>query len=235
MSLATLKRKTKEQYNNSSVGHKNFSINGTTRNLGYVGQTMLSRHFPRTPMKGNTAVGHGGLNGAYFQGHNIVSGIDCLNDNHIIKPSVVSTQGMLMTKFRWVRRSQPFTTVKYKENNDQQTYITNLNKKTLRTNINTDCLTIESKVSNPVKIEKTNYNNIKKYCNIIKSPITTQGDYLSRVLPIMCNKVEPRINITVGVPTNSSNNNKNLLLNTQGNYLFKLFPIVVCPTITPKY
>ena len=32
MSIATLKKKTQAKYNNLSVGQKQFSINGTTRN-----------------------------------------------------------------------------------------------------------------------------------------------------------------------------------------------------------
>jgi len=43
MSIATLKRKTMTEYNRMSVGYTNFSLNGTRRNQGYVGQTMLSR------------------------------------------------------------------------------------------------------------------------------------------------------------------------------------------------
>ena len=42
MSLATLKRKTAAKYNNMSVGHANFSLNGTLRNQGYVGRTLIS-------------------------------------------------------------------------------------------------------------------------------------------------------------------------------------------------
>jgi hypothetical protein len=49
MSITTLKRKTSAKYNNSSVGQKQFSINGTTKNQGWVGQTSLSRSFPMTP------------------------------------------------------------------------------------------------------------------------------------------------------------------------------------------
>ena len=83
MSIATLKRKTKEKYNNASVGKSQFSINGTTRNQGWVGQTMISRS-----------------SSPYF-----------LNDNNVIKPSVVSTYGMINTKYRWIRRPQPFSVV----------------------------------------------------------------------------------------------------------------------------
>jgi hypothetical protein len=34
MSIVALKRKTEARYNNMSVGQKQFSINGTTRNQG---------------------------------------------------------------------------------------------------------------------------------------------------------------------------------------------------------
>jgi len=54
MSIATLKRKTQTQYNNMSVGSKTgFSLNGTHRSQGYIGQTSLSRSLPKTLMKGN--------------------------------------------------------------------------------------------------------------------------------------------------------------------------------------
>ena len=60
MSIATLKRKTLAKYNNMSVGQPQFSLNGTHRSQGYVGQTMLSRSLPRSLMKGNVIRGHGG-------------------------------------------------------------------------------------------------------------------------------------------------------------------------------
>ena len=60
MSIATLKKKTMYKYNNSSVGHTQFSINGGYRSQGFVGQTSLSRSFLKTPMKGNVICGHGG-------------------------------------------------------------------------------------------------------------------------------------------------------------------------------
>ena len=65
MSIATLKRKTQTKYNNMSVGQSGFSINGTHRNQGYVGQTSLSRSLPRTLMRGNTVRGHGGCCGTF--------------------------------------------------------------------------------------------------------------------------------------------------------------------------
>lgn len=123
MSEATLKRKTKTQYRNMSVGSKNggFSLNGTRRSQGYVGQTMLGRHFPRTPMRGNVARGSGGCCGTYYRGTIVQSGVpfptgangnSANNDPKIVKSSVLNTEGLIMKKYRWIRRPQPYATVK---------------------------------------------------------------------------------------------------------------------------
>ena len=79
MSIVALKRKTYAQYHNNSV-NGGFSLNGTHRNQGYIGQTSLSRSFPRTPMKGNTPKGHGGCCGKYPMGNIIQSGVTSLED-----------------------------------------------------------------------------------------------------------------------------------------------------------
>lgn len=130
MSIATLKKKTQTQYNNMSVGNKHgFSLNGTHRSQGYVGQTMLSRSLPRTLMKG-----HGGCCGNYYMAPVVLSAVTSLNDPNIIKPSVLGTDGMISTKYRWINRPQTYTTVKPDNNshlNDQQDYITRLRKKTI--------------------------------------------------------------------------------------------------------
>ena len=131
MSEATLKKKTKTQYRNMSVGSKNggFSLNGTRRSQGYVGQTMLGRHFPSTPMRGNVARGSGGCCGTYYQGTIVQSGV-CFpsnngntanNDPGVVKRSVLDTNGLIMTKYRWIRRPQPYATVKPDSNMIQLT------------------------------------------------------------------------------------------------------------------
>ncbi len=138
MSEATLKRKTRTQYKNMSVGSKNggFSLNGTRRSQGYVGQTMLGRHFPRTPMRGNVACGSGGCCGTYYQGPIVKSGVpfptgvdgnSANNNPQVVKSSVINTDGMIMTKYRWIRRPQPYATVKIDPAtlNSQSSYITN--------------------------------------------------------------------------------------------------------------
>ena len=99
MSIATLKRKTFAKYNNSSVNTgEGFSLNGTHRNQGYVGQTSLSRSLPRTPMKGNVLRGRGGCCGTYNIRPVIQSGVTSTEDNRFIKSSVLSNKGMLQRR-----------------------------------------------------------------------------------------------------------------------------------------
>jgi hypothetical protein len=126
MSIATLKRKTRTLYNNMSVGSRDgFSINGIYRNQGYVGQTSLSRSLPRTPMKGPTPKGHGGCCGTYLQKpiiqsavtspeNDVPGSVNAVGEQYRrkIKASTMNTSGMILSKYRWARRGQPFTTVK---------------------------------------------------------------------------------------------------------------------------
>jgi hypothetical protein len=116
MSIATLKKKSANKYNNLSVGKPQFSLNGSLRLQGYVGQTMLSRSLPRTLMNGNVVRGHGGLYGGYVQAPIVKEGTGLgtneLNDPRVVKSSVLDTNGMIMTKYRWIRRPAPITSVK---------------------------------------------------------------------------------------------------------------------------
>lgn len=137
MSIVTLKKKTQAQYNNASVGRPNFSLNGTLRNQGYVGQTSLSRTLLKTPMRGNVACGHGGCCGKFdksgmFLSVNPIS--VTMNNSDVIKPSVINTSGMIETQYMWAKRPQPYSTVKPDSNqniNNQTAYITNLAKQTI--------------------------------------------------------------------------------------------------------
>jgi hypothetical protein len=148
MSLVTLKKKTKTQYRNMSVNRiGGFSLNGSRRSQGYIGQTMLGRHFPGTPMRGNVPRGNGGCCGTYKVGTiiqnaslpfptNPSNGSTASNKTDIIKSSVLDTNGVLMTKYRWIRRPQPYATVKPDANmiqGTQQNYIEKLAKKTIAT------------------------------------------------------------------------------------------------------
>lgn len=135
MSIVALKRKTEALHKNMSVGQKNFSINGTTRNQGYIGQTSLSRSLTHTPHKGSVAKGSGGCCSKYESSVDIpASEICCLEDNTVVKKTVLSTRGMLATKNRWISRPYPHASTKpdYNRNiNDQGDYVTRLVKKTV--------------------------------------------------------------------------------------------------------
>ena len=95
-------------YNASNAG---FSINGANRNIGSVGSDMkFSRS--RTPFRGIYPKGWGGTNGRYPDGPNNVSlsvypqtsGTQL--QSAIVKPSVLSTKGMLARRFRWINAGQ---------------------------------------------------------------------------------------------------------------------------------
>lgn len=106
MSIATLKRKSQAKYNNMSVGYDSFSINGVFRNQGYVGQPSLTRSLC----------------------------IKSTEDSNTVKSSVLGTSGMLSSKYRWIRRPQPYATVKPDTNNntsDQSTYLDKKRKTTI--------------------------------------------------------------------------------------------------------
>ena len=111
MSDATLKRKTFAKYNNSSVG-TGFSLNGTLRNQGWVGQDTRGRSLPKTLMKGNVIKGHGGNYGTYQQKDIVVSAVTSLNDSSVIKSSSLDTKGMIRTKYRWIWRPKPYSNTK---------------------------------------------------------------------------------------------------------------------------
>jgi len=136
MSIVTLKRKTETQYNNMSVGVKNFSLNGGYRNQGYVGQSVISRSLPKTPMRGNTMRGNGGCCGTYVVRPPVQSAVLSPENNTVIKSSVLGTDGLIATKYRWINRPQPFTSVKPDDTLNQNTqgeYIFALSRRTLQT------------------------------------------------------------------------------------------------------
>lgn len=120
MSLAVLKKKTASKYNNNSVGTK-FSINGTYRNQGYVGQTSLSRTLIHTPKTGTTPQGHGSCCNTYSVQDIKNSSCCSTEQNHVIKSSVLSTSGMLSKKHRWLKRPHPYSTTKPSDSINQST------------------------------------------------------------------------------------------------------------------
>ena len=65
----------------------------------------------------------------------------CLNDTSAVKAPVLNTRGLLMTKYRWIRRPQPYTTVKLDSNqmkNNQGMYIDSVAKAALACDVKKD-------------------------------------------------------------------------------------------------
>lgn len=164
MSIATLKRKSQTQYNNMSVNSRQgFSINGGYRNLSYVGQTALSNHYPRTLMNGNVIRGHGGCCGTYEVAPIVQSGIQSYQDNSVVKPSVLSTRGMLSSRFRWITRPQPFATVKPDSNQ-------NLNSASDRTDIMKNESMIDTARCNARLPPNTTKQAPCQKCSVMRTP-----------------------------------------------------------------
>lgn len=97
MSLAVLKKKAQTKYSkNMAVGHDGFSLQGKLRNFGAPGKTNLARSVTRTPFHGIVPIGNGGNLGNYEV--RVVSSGNCCIKQTLVKPSVVSTKGMLARK-----------------------------------------------------------------------------------------------------------------------------------------
>jgi len=218
MSIVTLKRKTQTQYNNMSVGSLNgFSLNGGYRSLTYIGKSAQSDHYPRTLMNGNVIRGHGGCCGNYnikpiVYSNDTIS----LQDSSIIKPSVLSTRGMLETKYRWITRPQPFATVKPDSNlniNDSSDHTDILKNRAIlcaptiterplpgaKTATCNSCDTIKT----PDYISNDIYAITKSVTIVKPNPYLTQEDYLQMKKKKHCSSV-PRMD-KVFVPSNTCN------------------------------
>ena len=181
MSLATLKRKTQTKYNNMSVGTTTgFSLNGTRRSQGYVGQTSLSRTIIKTPHNGTVPRGHGGTNGEFIKTIRKNSTINCLNDSSVVKSSSMGTTGMMMTRYKWIRRPQPYTTVKPDVNNNtgsQSQQIQKVSQKTQQSLRKSEC--------NIGTYTSTCANSKTPSCVVTQPSSTftsiTAGEYLSKL------------------------------------------------------
>lgn len=112
MSIATLKKKTKMGGASSRMdpisgkGSTGFSLNGTHRNIGSVGQFRLISNVTRTPFRGTDPMGSGGRCGIYVN-KPLNSGSCIYNDNKIVKKSSLNTSGMIDTKYKWMKSKYP--------------------------------------------------------------------------------------------------------------------------------
>jgi len=184
MSIATLKKKTQAQYRNISVGQPQFSINGTHRSQGYVGQTMLSRSLPRTLYNGIYPRGHGGCCGTYPIRPMVQSAVTSLNDPQIIKISSINTKGMLEDKLRCTYGvNVPGFKKKFPTKNKN-----NIVKPDNNNNNNSQQDYIKNKAKNTIqKVNKcTTLNQIKN-----QSKCAMTNTYFTRVKTPLCNYTKP--------------------------------------------
>ncbi len=189
MSIATLKKKTGVKYNNMSVSQPLFSLNGTRRSQGFIGQTSLSRSSSRTLIRNGGYRNYGGCCGTFKIGEIVQTSVKTTEDNSVVKGSTLNTLGLLhVNKYECLWRPAPYTTVKMDSNqniNSQSDYIKNVEKNTLAeasicTTKNTDpCSTLQSNTN--CNLVKPRYTPFKKAQNWTKPEsdyvAMSQGEY----------------------------------------------------------
>ena len=91
-----------------NYGPEGFSLNGTTRNIGYVGKSMhMSKQGTR--FRGIYPYGSGGHGGTYptpLPVFNVNEVIVLADQYKYVKPTVLTTYGMLRKRFRWAYNGQ---------------------------------------------------------------------------------------------------------------------------------
>ena len=89
-------------------GPVGFSLNGTHRNVGYVGkESRFSKS--GTPYRGTNPIGWGGCCGTYKKSEPVfnVNEVIVQGDQWLfVKPTVLTTKGMLEKKYRWAYNGQ---------------------------------------------------------------------------------------------------------------------------------
>jgi hypothetical protein len=200
MSIVALKRKTQAKYNNMSVGQPNFSLNGTHRSQGFIGQTSLSRSLPRTLMKGATPRGHGGCCGKYPIGNIIQSAVTSTEDPTIIKNSVLDTNALLIDRHKLTRvDSNSLSTVKpdaTQNLNSQSSYINHISTKM------TSCALLNNKNKAPLQV-----NN-----SCLKGIINVPSGYKSYTKKSYCQHFKPTVKST-NLPLSQHMSEESYILN----------------------
>jgi len=91
------------QFANTPYGPKGFSLNGSHRNVGYIGKTYhMSKQGTR--FRGTQPYGSGGIRGTYpspLPVYNVNEVIVLADQYMYVKPTVLTTYGMLRKKYRW--------------------------------------------------------------------------------------------------------------------------------------
>jgi hypothetical protein len=191
MSIATLKKKSAAKYNNMSVSQPLFSLNGTHRNQGFVGQTSLSRSLPRTLIRNGGYRNYGGCCGSFPIGQIVQSSISTTEDTSVVKLSTKNTLGLLhVEKYQCLWRPAPYTTVKMDSNrnlNVQSSYIKNKKKKTIKEADECRVIDTDTVCNKVCQFNKPAYTTIRKVCECgITKPESdyvamSQGEYILKL------------------------------------------------------
>jgi hypothetical protein len=163
-----------------NTNNNGFSINGGHRNIGGVGKSWLfSKNF--TPYKGVYPKGNGGSYGKYYNNGNVflIDEVYTRGDEYLyIKPSTLTTKGMLELKYGKVWNGQyPCNIVSPEGNNNIQNNTNGLYTHSLMsanmcaTNINE----IPVKKSSTTKLYE-NFGRCKSACNASVKPLHTPYD-----------------------------------------------------------
>lgn len=188
MSIVALKRKSQTLYKNLSANsNTGFSINGTHRSQGYIGQDSRGRSLQRALSKNGALKGYGGCCGNYLIKELQQNTICTTEDPTVVKSSSLNNLGLISTKYRWVRRPQPYSSTKpdYNNNiNSQQQYIElkrrYIEQQTINCNINTTVgFTTTTGCANLLGLKKP------RLCNLVVDPnkneYKSQSTYISQL------------------------------------------------------
>ena len=184
MSIVAMKNKSRG-YNNPISGKKytGFSLNGSLRSQGYVGQDSISRKSIKTPFKGNYPVGNGGHLGSYNI-NPIFSCSECVNDPSIIKKSTVDNLGYISNiKSKNIIPAVLMTSI---QENTVGNYISSQSDYIQILRTTRDASSSSCKDSDLPKIATCNNNtsNKNKKCGSYAKPLATisAGDYMNFII-----------------------------------------------------
>lgn len=205
-------------------GPNGFSINGGHRNVGYVGKSyQMSKS--GTPFRGLHPMGWGGQGGNYFQAQPVLNSqeVDTLGTQYqYIKPSTLSTRGMLEQKYRYLYNGQypnywvqPVYTGNQTDSASQGNYIDHLaSKHTCNIKVNDDAAYVGNYIAcGPTlcrpgrSTAKFKYNDMARngpYTKNVRQATTYGGSYNLYVARKCNNPKGPQKPFPFAVQTGSS-------------------------------
>jgi len=118
MSIVVLQKKSRRyKAPVSGIANYGFSLNGTHRNIGVVGETNLARSTHKTRFRGTEPMGNGGCCGTYVRkisnsGQGVLPGnsggknsFGGFNDDSVVKRSVKNTRALISEQFEFGRQT----------------------------------------------------------------------------------------------------------------------------------